>query len=206
MGSVGAVGASIAIRPTWDKSKELEPSVNQPTTVHVLGEKLDNEPGRLIRSISDDVFDRLCQNVTGPIYLTESDRPGSTADMPNGTRATMMRQLAIAVRIEARYASDRPPVFNLEGFRHWTNYWSTGGGGLMIAWPPRDFAVGSDPHGKPTREAFEGIVACGQLSLPRGMEWSANYVDEKTGMCMRVVFAYEMSMDDYQLRYDVLCG
>ena len=200
MGSVGAAGAVFVTKPTWDKGNVASASTNQPSTVHMLGREPDGASQKLARLLADDVFDRLCQSVKGrSLTVTTLQRMGET-DRRRGF--TMMNQWNCAFCLSSEYLVDEPPPFDMQRFRVKTAAWENGNMGTM----PK-FQSDKPPDGAtPTDEAFKDVVAVGQLPIHSSMDWAAHYVDEATGMFMRVVMVYEISYDNYVIRFDVLCG
>lgn len=155
--------------------------------VHVLGEVPTDRAARLVKMLSDDVFERLCRNLRNRNFrVTTGERIGED---------DLAEQWNTGRRVSLDYASDTPPVFPVAQFRESTDRWVRG------------HVMSTDVKlGAPTHEAFSGMHVMGMAFLPLGLLWCAHYVDESTGTVMRAVSQFDVVMGDLTVRWDVLCG
>lgn len=191
-------GGSLELRRSaWSRDAASPPGHNQPSTVHVLGPVLDTRLGRLTRSLSDDVFDRLIQSLAGCSFkVTVLQRLGEALWGPRSV-ACLTRQGNTYWSLSGDYLCDVPPEFPLQAFRLQTDHWDEG---LLI--PHENFDRGPAN----TSGMFRKATIMGMPRLPDGLGWAAHYVDERTGTVMRALMDYEINTDGYTLRYDVICG
>lgn len=160
--------------------------------VHVFGPMgSDTYFQRFARALSDDVFGRLLAAFKGrSLYLADAQYVGERAD--NGIVLT--NQWNTGYEVDSSYLSDRPPVFDLDRFRAYTDCWIGG----------RVLCIGGDKT--PTREAFKDARVTGLPVLPRGVRWAALYLDETTGVAMRAIGDLNVMLDQHVFRWDVICG
>lgn len=196
-GAAGALAASVSSgRTVW--TEELVPSESQRSTVHILGPAALRPLQKLVRRLSDDVFDRVCQVFEGrTCQLVDVARAGAV-----GPWGQTFSQMHTAVQVSNMFAQDNPPPFDLKNFRFATNAWIMGQA-LLIGWRTGGLASASEDN---RRDTFAGITVMGIPYLPTGMEWAAHYVDEQTGVFMRVVATYDINVDEVVVRWDVICG
>lgn len=177
--------------PTWER--EPVPGA----TVHVLGAPAKDRYSRLVKMLSDDVFDRLCRAVGGRSYaVTQAERIGEVS-AARFRSVTMTHQWNTDWRASFGHVAEQPLPFPLLAFRERTNRWMPGFSA---------FGTDQDDLRKPAREAFGSSSAVGMPFLPRGVLWQAHYLDGRTGMVMRAVGAVDIVKDDIMVRWDVLCG
>lgn len=204
-GAAGALAASAAggLGGLAILQREAEASTSQRSSVHVLGLKPERPIEKLARTLSDDVFARLCQAFEGRSckLLDENHHLGYT----DRNRQTLLNvQAHTAIQLPSEFACERPPDFDLDTFRLATNFWMMGAQ-LSIGWraPNRHYA----PDAKDNRdEVFGSVTTMGIPFLPKAVMWAAHYVDEQTGAFMRVVAVYEINVDEIVVRWDVICG
>lgn len=202
-----AGGLASGVRPTW-ADPELPPSTAQPSTIRVLGMRPEQRYEKMAHNLSDDVFQRVCQAITRPCRLLDATRIGEINVRHSGSDGVdiLRHKATTAVRVGTPYMTNNPPVFDLAAFRRATNHWDDG---LMLL---RDkmWTAGADTEAMigpdNIAETFGAAQLMGQPFLPHGVDWRAHYVDERTGAFMRVVLSYEIGLDEFVVRWDVVYG
>lgn len=197
-GAAGALAATAAgTRPTWQE--EFKASTLQSSTVRVLGPEPTTPIQKLVRSLSDDVFERLCQTFKGrSCQLFEHQRLGIMG--PRGKVLNLQAHTAIGLSSE--FTSEDPPWFDISSFRLATNCWMKGPA-LLINWVNGRQLVDLKDN---REDVFAGITFMGMPYFPTGVEWAAHYVDERTGVFMRALGCYDLNTDQVIGRWDVICG
>lgn len=187
---LGAVAAGVAAGlplPRWplgehliEREKRGARLMGDPTPVGQLGV--------VLRGLSDDVFDRAQQATTGQqFYVTDCVRVGSAQD-----GYAMAAQECTGFKLDPKYLSPEPPVFDLEVFRLQTDRWSR-----------VRLDVG---HGEPLQSLMARSRAVGRPYLPHGTLWATHYLSERSGLVMRAVAIFDIVTDFIVVRWDVLHG
>lgn len=218
LGGVGASVAALVIGPWGEVDGSPMPgqaaapsdafgrAAHQPATVHVLGgTQPTTETTRVIRQLSDDVFERLRRVFVGrTVRVTQAQRVGDIQD------GVMMTQQWNTGALMPLHVLDITPA-HVALFRRRTDWWWNSplcralethlelGVNWLDLPPPA-------PGATLAAHAFAGTAHVGQLFLPAGGLWTAHYLDEASGVLMRVVAMYDINTDQALLRYDVLCG
>ena len=189
------------VDPVLARIMDEPPTVPRPG-IHILGPEAVGADGRLMRGLSDDVFERLIQayrRVWLPVGRTlrcvDLSRPGD-----HTIEGELREQWNTSWVMAAAFTTDHPPYFDLAAFRGATNRWIRG------TWmcPERYGVVPDVPP--PVAEMFGAARIIGMPILPSGLLWAAHYVDEDTGLVMRALFDYKANVDEFLMRWDVVCG
>lgn len=191
--SAGGVGtlAAMAVVPAY--GFPAAPAA-MPSTVHVLGAEPTDGAQRLIKAMSDDVFEQLRQRFRAA-YRTKTLKVTAYQYVGDGP---IRESWHAAVRVDLCYAGERPPEFPLETFRRETACWTHGYQLLFGSTDPKDAT--------PVTQMFDDVAAVGMPMLPQGVMWTAHYLDEDTGLFMRAVADFDIVTNDAKARWDVLVG
>lgn len=174
-------------------------------SVHVLGPEPTTPDQRFFKGLSDDVFERL-RSAFREKWSSRTMRVVVAEDMGDAVLEGVLQfQWNTSYKLHASFTSDRPPYFPIDHFRWATNRWITGS--CMCP----EFPVYGDwspPSNQPVpiAEMFGKARIVGMPRLPHGLIWQAHYIDEDTGLVMRAVASYEVQMDEYLARWDVIVG
>lgn len=176
--------------------------------VHVLAEEPSNPDQRLAKALSDDVFSRLVvafrhQWPQRSIRIVDIQRLGEMA--PEGVVLTS--QWNSSFKMSSAFMSTQPPYFNYEHFRWNTDQWIRGTAISPAHALHASSAAALAASTPPVEEMFGGGVrVVGIPILPFGVQWRSLHVDEDTGIVMRSLAVLNFQMDEFILRWDVICG
>ena len=184
VGPLYAVSAEARAIPDYARGwPEPKPTPFNP--VHVLGPKPTDDTQRLVRVLSDDVFDRLRRACPRLVRLTTAEKMGEAVDWVGVKQANTSYTLN-SMEVEN--------PLDLERFRLCTDCWVVG------------LVISPGPGWANAAELFKDARLVGLPWLPEGMVWRAHYLDETTGWAMRALAAYDLTLDQLVMRWDVLYG
>jgi len=175
-------------------------------TVRVLAEGPNNPEQHFFKGLSDDIFERLRSafRTAWPhrsMRIVDRQQIGQSAE-----EGYLDHQWNTSYVMRTTLASDTPPFFHLAHFRDSTNGWIHG----TAICPGRD-AFGWETPSRgvevPLQAMFPPeIRVVGLPWVPFGVVWRALYVDKDTGLVMRALSVIDITIDDYVLRCDLICG
>jgi hypothetical protein len=171
-----------------------EPLPMPASSVHVLGMPATDAAQRLMRMLSDDVFEQLRLRFrkaypSGGLVVTDGQYIGDR---------NLTHVWHTATKVHPQYAVDRPPAFDLTDFRARTTCWIQG---YRIC-----YGSPNPQYATPVTEIFDGTTRVGIEILPFGLLWAAHYLDEDTGLTMRACTAWDVITDEIIGRWSVLVG
>lgn len=160
--------------------------------VHILGPTPVSDDAILVRAMSDDVFERLRRAVRG-----------RTLQVVPGTRVVLAYQWNTSVEMGFIDIDHFHRVgFPLSWFR-WATDTCPRGAACCPARPLYGADLFSVPDPDPA-QVFAELRSVGMPILPSGLTWAAHYMDEDTGMVMRVVALADILVDELVVRWDVI--
>lgn len=187
--------------PSFKALDRLEPRGSGGTSVSYLGKNPGTAIERVMMALSENVFARLNAACPHTLRLVEGvgvDRIGSVT----AGGVCLDTQMHTSFNLPPGMSSERPPEWDYEVFIAVTNHWGIGPG---ISVPLE--ALTAKEAGPPNAaEILRRNTVNAMLVQPRGVSWTGTYVSSQTGLAMRGVGNYMLYSDNFEMRWDVLCG